>query len=222
MAIIIFDLDGTLIDTAELVIPAYREAIRHFANQPTLSNEQLKMTFGLPDAEIWNIIMPHATASERRQAYALTGQVIVERMRDTNVLLPHALDVLAELKARQHTLTIASNCGLDYLYAALDTQGIGEFMTHPLCLESVHGMHKADILSEHFSHFDKSQSVMVGDRDSDVKAAKAHGIPAIGCAYGFGDLGEIKNADVQIYALTDLLPLFPAGGSAHLFPHGGR
>ncbi len=39
-------------------------------------------------------------------------------------------------------------------------------------------------------------AVMVGDRDLDVKAARANGIRSIGARWGFGDLGELADADL--------------------------
>jgi phosphoglycolate phosphatase len=39
-------------------------------------------------------------------------------------------------------------------------------------------------------------SVMVGDRQSDIVAAKAHGLRAIGALWGYGNAGELDGADL--------------------------
>jgi phosphoglycolate phosphatase len=222
MATIIFDLDGTLIDTTELVLPTYREVIRHFENVPIPSEPTMLQTFGMPDQTIWELLMPGTTADQQAQAHSLTDDIIHERMQQSDVLLPHAVEVLEALKDAGHTLTVASNCGDTYLDATLDSQGIRPFFTHPLCLGTVKGQRKADILSVHFQRFAKSDAVMVGDRHSDIEAAQYHQIPAIGCAFGFGNVDELNGSAAIIMSLPELLPLFADDGLSLLFPHGRR
>jgi phosphoglycolate phosphatase len=43
-----------------------------------------------------------------------------------------------------------------------------------------------------------ASSAMVGDRASDIAAAKAHGIPAIGALWGFGGPGELADAGADL------------------------
>lgn len=204
MTTILFDLDGTLIDSTSLVLPIYHEVIQRFPNNPPLSNDEMKKTFGLPDSRIWSVLLPQATPAERERAFALCEQLVQERVSLADLLFPHARDVLKTLQQAGHTLTTASNCGTGYLDLVLDTQGIRSYFTRPLCLESVHGRMKADILAEHFRYFDKSTAVMVGDRNTDVEAADAHGIPTIGCVFGFGDKAELAGAKCVITTLTQL------------------
>lgn len=220
MTLIIFDLDGTLIDTTQLVFPAFRETLRHFPDAAQPGDDVLSQTFGMPDGQIWRTLLPNVPESRQREAFEMAEQMIQRGMHGSQSLMPGAHQVLSTLRARGYTLTVASNCGNAYLAAVLDSQGLRDYFDRPLCLESVHGQCKADILTEHFRHFPKELAVMVGDRQSDIEAADSHGIPAIGCQFGFGNEAELVGADVCIDRLEALLPLFPGDGSALLFPHG--
>lgn len=120
------------------------------------------------------------------------------------MLFPHAREVLAELKADGYTLTTASNCGTGYLELVLDTQELRPYFTSPLCLESVNGRRKADILAEHFRRYDSKSAIMVGDRNSDIEAADVFDVPTIGCAFGFGDPEELAGARAIIHSLDEL------------------
>ncbi len=169
-----------------------------------MSDEDMRKTYGLPDEEIWETLLPLATPDERHEAFELCEQMVQERITTQDLLYPHAREILADLKEKGYTLTTASNCGVGYLELVLDTQQLRPYFTAPLCLESVHGRKKADILAEHFRHFDKSSAIMVGDRHTDIEAADAFGVPTIGCAYGFGNPAELTGARAVIHSLREL------------------
>ncbi len=204
MAKFIFDLDGTLIDSTSVFIPTIYATFSHFPNIKKPSEDMIRDAFGLTDEDFWKKLMPGSTMEERNSAYELRDIYIGKHMQNVNLLLPEAYRVLSGLYEQGHTLTTASNCGTAYLNSVLDSQSIRRFFTMPLCLEMVNGQEKADILRRHLEHFSKENMFMVGDRSSDIEAAHAVGIPAIGCRFGFGDKSELKDADYNIYSLTEL------------------
>ncbi|QQE80221.1 HAD family hydrolase [Alicyclobacillus sp. SO9] len=205
MMTIIFDLDGTLVDSAAIVFPLFREVIRHFPNHPQPDDETLRKTFGNPDTVIWEMLLPSASQEEREEAFALYEEIVQKRFGSHDILIPGVREVLDELFAQGHTLTIASNCGLDYLNSVLDTFDLRRYVTAPLCLESVAGTKKADILRQHFTRFAKQNAVMVGDRHTDIEAADEFGIPTIGCRFGFGTQEELAGAASVIRHPSELL-----------------
>ncbi|MCL6548314.1 MAG: HAD hydrolase-like protein [Alicyclobacillus sp.] len=68
MATILFDLDGTLIDTSPLVIPAFRSAVRTFSRRPEPTEAEIVSTFGMPDEDIWRALLPDAAPEVQAQA----------------------------------------------------------------------------------------------------------------------------------------------------------
>lgn len=204
MLTIIFDLDGTLIDTQSILFPIFREVIRHFPNQPQPSEAVVQKTLGNPDAVIWQMLMPQATEAQRVEAFALYEDIMRQKFQSQEFLIPGVREMLEQLQRSGYPLTIASNCGNDYLNTVLDTLDLRRFFTNPLCLESVGGLEKADILAEHLKHFTKDTAVMVGDRNTDIEAAAAHGIPAIACAFGFGSHDEFQGAYRIIHTPAEL------------------
>lgn len=210
MTTLIFDLDGTLIDTTAILLPAFAAAIRCFPMYEQPSEETCLKTFGMSDDDVWRTLLPEATSEQRQEALNLTETYVARGLNDYDALIDGAFDTIQSLHARGYTLTIASNCGEAYLNNVLDSQGLRPFFTRPLCLASVHGVKKADILTEHFRHFRHDSAWMIGDRKSDVEAAKAHGIPCVGCSYGFSSSDELQDADPIIHHPRELLTLFPA------------
>ena len=166
-------------------------------------------TFGLPDTEIWRTLMPDSPESARQEAFRISEQYVAEELQRLDVLLPYAKETLLKLRNRGYNLTVASNCGTKYLDAVLDSQGLRSLFSHPLCLGSVQGMRKEDILTVHFQRWKKRDAVMIGDRSSDFRAAQHHGVDFVGCAFGFADVEELAGAKTVIHELPELLGLFP-------------
>ncbi|MFB5190812.1 HAD family hydrolase [Alicyclobacillus fastidiosus] len=207
MAVIIFDLDGTLIDTGSIAVEAYRLVLSEFAYKPEEfpSEETMLKTFGLPDTEIWNTLLPKHTLEEQMIGFERAGERIDDEIRKRDILLPHARDVVHELHDRGYTLTTASNCGTSYLDAVMSSQGIGHLFDRPVCLESVHGTRKSDILRALISRYGEGEALfMIGDRYTDRDAALEVNIPFIGCDFGFGDTTELTGA---VHLVKDLLGL---------------
>jgi phosphoglycolate phosphatase len=208
MALLIFDLDGTLVDTTSVVVPAFQAVIRRYAPDRIVSEADIRATFGLPDDEIWRTLLPYASTTERTAAFVEAEKRICQGMYGRSLVFPDVHKVLSELTAQGHTLTVASNCGPAYLQAVLESQGLRRWMTRPLCLGGIRGRSKADILRLHLEHFrDMEPLVMIGDRASDVDAAHAVGILSVGCLYGFGGAHELTGADHRIHRLSELVPL---------------
>jgi phosphoglycolate phosphatase len=208
MSILIFDLDGTLIDTSRIVIPSFTKALRHFPNTPLPSKQTMLGTFGLPESRIWEELMPDSPSEMRQAAQTLSSMYIQEGLRENDILIEGTREVLDQLQKRGHILTVASNCDMEYMNGVLDSQGIRHYFSHPLCLESVSGYRKADILAEHLRHFDKAECFMIGDRYTDIEAAKYHGIKAIGCDFGFGNAKELLGSLYIITEIHELLDIF--------------
>lgn len=49
---------------------------------------------------------------------------------------------------------------------------------------------------------DRTQAVMVGDRNYDILGAKEHGLDSIGVLFGFGDYDELKEAGATYIVKT--------------------
>ena len=210
LALLIFDLDGTLVETTQLSIPLIQEEIKRYPHLKIPGPQAIQSVFGLPKKEFWETLIPDGCEKELQTIQTAWEVRLLEMMDEQDVLLPHVKEVLNELKQRGHKLTTASNCSKAYLERILESQGIKEYFDSPLCIELVQGRKKEEILQAHFAALPKEEAYMVGDRFSDIEAAHANGIPAIACHYGFADEGELDEAEYHIQSLRDLLEVFPA------------
>lgn len=211
---LIFDLDGTLIDTSSSVeyafIEVFEDALKCGAMDKIPSHEVIMSTFGMLDDDIWNLLAPSMPVALKTSYRQLHDELIGKSLLRTSCVLPGVADMLNRLRF-DYTLATASNCGLSYLETVLDNSGIRSFFTYPLCAESVHATEKADILRELIRLADHNEVLMIGDRSTDVEAAKAVGIPVVGVPSKFGKPHELAQADMVLNNILELETLLKEG-----------
>ena len=206
MSTVIFDMDGVLVDSGELTVSIIGKILERYPDCP--SPARIRETFGMTMEEMWEHLMPGAPYDLKMACSNRYDQEIARELSGANVRIPGVKETLEQLKAMGNRLTIASNCGIPYLDAVLDTQGLRRYFTRPLCLESVQGQEKADILARHISKH-PGPAVMVGDRRSDVEAAQNVDIPCIGVLSRFTGPGELNAADQIISDIRELTEAVP-------------
>ncbi|MGD7045024.1 HAD family hydrolase [Jeotgalibacillus proteolyticus] len=208
MALLIFDLDGTIVDSTDYLTRAIHLSIEDMPHIEEPSRERIQSAFGLTGGDFWAKVIPQASAQEVIMIRERRRIFLEQLVKGNDILFPGVRETLAALKEAGHTLSTASNCGERYLDMVLDTQEIRQYFTNPICLGSIGGEKKADILSEHFNVFPKKDAYLIGDRSSDIEAAHAHHIPVLICTYGFGNEEEWQAADGRISAIQELVPMF--------------
>lgn len=206
MSTVIFDMDGVLVDSGELTVTIIGKILERYPDCP--SPARIRETFGMTMEEMWEHLMPGAPYDLKMVCSNRYDQEIARALYGVDVLIPGVKETLEQLKVVGNRLTVASNCGIPYLDAVLDSQGLRRYFTRPLCLESVQGQEKADILMRHIARH-PGPTIMVGDRRSDVEAAKKVDIPCIGVLSQFTGQGELNAADQVISDIRELTETVP-------------
>lgn len=207
MALVIFDLDGTMVDSTDYLTEALHLAVEDMPHVEEPSPEVIQSAFGLTGGDFWAKVVPEASPQDVTLIRSRRRTFLDQLVKGNDLLFPGVRETLAALKEQGHTISTASNCGTHYLDMILDTQDIRHFFSHPICLGTINGEKKADILTAHFERFPKEDVYMVGDRSSDIEAAREHDVTAVACTYGFGNEDEWKQADFQINSIEEILSL---------------
>jgi phosphoglycolate phosphatase len=215
---VVFDLDGTLIATDRFWIEsAERGARRALAalglERRLPSPAQWLSLVGLPLEVGFRSLFPDLPEPARiavlracvEEEHALLASGGVPAMEG-------ALDTVERLAARGLALGIASNCQRDYLDHMLDGLGLRPLVRAAYCRETPGITSKGDMLARILSDFGTRSAVMVGDRATDRDAAWENGLPHVHCAFGFAQGDESVEAEGQVHALKELLPLLERRG----------
>jgi phosphoglycolate phosphatase len=211
MRLLAFDLDGVLYSSEPFLGAAYREAIANVnARRPgslprVPSTREILDHIGWPVSMILTGLFPDAEESTIELLHAETLQVICGHVgRRDGFLYPDVAETLALLRDRGFQLAVASNGRTRYVETVLETYALSDLFV-PLVTADMVGDKNA-VLRTYVERFraPPAETVMIGDRASDVDAARAVGCRFIGCDYGHGYRHEIEAAGPLVNRFSDL------------------
>lgn len=190
---VLFDLDGTLTDSGEGIINCATLALRHFG-LPIPSYQEMRTFVGPPLQDSFiRFGVPADRAEEAVQVYR--SRYVPTGMFE-NAPYPGIRELLDALQAEGCTLYVATSKPEEMSVAILNRFDLARYF-YRICGASIDTSRStkdaviAYLLEESGS---KEDMVMVGDTKYDILGAKAHGIPAIGVSWGYGDVEEMKAA----------------------------
>ncbi|MBQ1388734.1 MAG: HAD family hydrolase [Clostridia bacterium] len=191
---IIFDLDGTLWDTVENVVKLWNIALVKAGLEPTLNNDELKRCMGLRIDQIFDKVIPHATAQQRDAVKNYTLSAEQEFLGSHGgVLYPKVEETLSQLQ-KTHRLFIVSNCEVGYINAFFISHGLQKYFEDFECAGRT-GKPKGDNIRILIERAGLKKPVYIGDTATDRDSAYYAGVDFIYAAYGFGDIDYDVKAD---------------------------
>ena len=194
---VLFDLDGTLLDTSEGVLASVQHTISTL-NYPQLSHEELLTFIGPPVRkkmqDIYHI-------SDEEAAYAMN--IFRTNYGDENLLKAVSYDGMSDL------LNFLNDHGIKVGVATYKREDMAKRVLEHCCLahffSSICGsdtegkLTKAQVVEKCLTELEitnPSEAIMIGDSDNDAIGASLIGLSFIGVTYGFG----FKNdSDVSEY-----------------------
>lgn len=190
---ILFDLDGTLTDSGEGIINCAILALEHFGLRVP-SREEMRVFVGPPLHETFvRFGVPEDRAEEAVQVYR-SRYVPIGKFENTPY--PGIPELLEALKAQGHTLYVATSKPETLAVEILEHFNLAAYFDR-ICgatLDTSRSTKEAVIAYLLAQNGQSDNMVMVGDTKFDIIGAKAHGIPAIGVSWGYGDVDEMKQA----------------------------
>ncbi len=207
--IIILDFDGTLADTASVIIQTMQATIRELG-LPARTDEQCAAMIGLRLIEIPPVLFPECDLDAELYAATYRRLFHIYNTEDAVVLYPGVMETLTELKNRGFLLTIASSRSHASLSEYIRNLGLSPLISYVLGADDV-TKGKPDpepVLRtlEKFG-FKADEAVVVGDTVFDIKMGANAGTMTCGVTYGNGSRESLADADWIIDSFSRLLEL---------------
>lgn len=204
--LILFDLDGTLVDTS-LDLTASLNAALSAHGLPLLNTEDTKAIVGEGMKKlITRVLEPSGRQDLYGQIYDEFLAHYTEHVADASTPYPGVVETL-EGPLRDIDKAVLTNKRTHLSVSLMDALGLSEHFKIiagpdmvPEQKPSAEGvLHLMDKLGA-----DKSNTVLVGDSSFDILAARAAGIPSIAVTYGFRLKKTLTDADILIDDFTAL------------------
>jgi phosphoglycolate phosphatase len=197
-ALIVFDVDGTLVDSQAGIVASMAEAFAEIGlAAPTA--EQTRRVVGLSLDEAVARLLPGGMDDPRldKAVGAYKHAFMARRARPDydEPLFPGARDVLAALDHPQVCLGVAKR-GLD---ATLAHHGLTRFFVTARTADGGPGKPHPRMLREAMGDVGAQphETLLIGDTVFDVEMARQAGVTAFGVSWGYHDPGELSQAGAR-------------------------
>jgi len=206
--LIIFDLDGTLIDAYRAIEKSFNHVMRALGLK-TQTPETIRRMVGWGDM---NLIKPYLDPADLKHGLRLYRQHHKSSLLKYARLYPAARSLLKDLKMRGYQLAVASNRPSRFSRILLKHLKIRAFFDYVLCADQAgHPKPHPEMLNRIVQKlcFKKTQALYVGDMAIDACAGRAAGIKTVIISGGSSSRAEIKKEKPfkVIAALGDLKKL---------------
>ena len=213
LKLLIFDLDGTLADTAQDITDALNHSVEPFGEKK-YSIEETKMMVGTGMTKFFTTLALTLKGADGPEAAELLMSRFIdfysEHMLDNTRLYPHVEETLSKLTG--YEMAVLSNKREGFSKKILRDLDILKYFDILWGSDSVRAKKPSPIpifdLIEKFG-VSKEETAIIGDSNFDVEAGRAAGIKVIGVTYGFRDRSYLEGSDHIIDSFDELLEVIP-------------
>lgn len=197
--LVIFDLDGTLVDTVPDIVVALNAALADF-EYPAVSEAETRRWIGDGARALCGRALARndCDTADSQRASALLERFLrryAERVCEGSRVYDGATETLHWLRARGCGLACVTNKPLEHTEILLQALGLRELFDLVLGGDSLPARKPDPLpLRECLRHFDVAadEALMVGDSDNDVTAARAAGIDCVCVTYGYSRGRDVR------------------------------
>jgi len=208
--LIIFDLDGTLIDSSIDLTNAINYATEPYGIKPITVHQ----TISLVGEGITKLIEKLVNSQESEVKSKISRDFLIERflehysahLVDNTIIYPKVRETLERLK--DYKKAVISNKREALSTKILDDLGLLKYLDlvvgsdttpekKPSPVPILHVLSKLNIRPE--------ETVIVGDSNFDIEAGRAVGIKTIAVTYGYRPIELLKDADYMIDEMSELV-----------------
>ena len=206
--IILFDLDGTLTDSAEGILNSVKYALNKMNIQipdvktlnefigPPLTDSYIKYC-GMTEKEAYEGLMLYREYFNvkglfENRVYDGIPELLEKLCRDGKMLL------VATSKPEEFSIKILEHFGLAKYFKMI----VGATLDESINTKDAVINYALERLAKEGVHVDKTKVLMIGDRRHDVEGAIKNGLRCMGVLYGYGSEKELTDAGASYIAAT--------------------
>lgn len=196
---LIFDLDGTLLNSSECIMGVYKKLFQEL-NLPTPDISVLRSFIGPPIEHVIKDYVKEedikATCTHFREVYKTFDLGKVNSLYD-------GVETLLKSLSKDYKLYLATTKNEFTAKKILDIFNISQYFTGAFgSRHDLNRLHKVQVLEELINTYgiDKNECILIGDTHYDAEGAFLANIPVCIVNYGFGIEEELAKYDILFRA----------------------
>jgi HAD superfamily hydrolase (TIGR01509 family) len=203
----LFDVDGTLVDSAEDICGAIRTVLSN-TPRPDVDNSFLKQYIGYHLIDLFGDLFPEMSTGEIDNLVCEYRTVYPTRGHKATRLYPGVLETIALLPGRKSTATTK---GTPTTRIVLEQFGLLPYFAHVQGTDGFPCKPNPDVLMKSIEVFqvNPEDCLFIGDSAPDMEAGRRAGVKTCGVRYGYGNIDQMA-AFQPDYWIDDIRQLIPA------------
>ncbi|MBU1905374.1 MAG: HAD family hydrolase [Candidatus Omnitrophica bacterium] len=189
--LIVFDLDGTLVDAYRAIIRSFNYTMQRLG-YPRQSDLIIRRAVGWGDGSLLEPFLKKKDLKEALSIYRMHHQAAL--LKGSRVF-PWAKKALRRLKSAKYKLAVATNRPTKFTGILMDHLGLTKYFNYVLCSDVLkRGKPDPEILRKIMQRFNLNpkQTIYVGDMNIDVQTGRRAGVKTVIVATGSSSRREIK------------------------------
>ena len=187
----IFDLDGTLLDSASQIVPAVIET-RLFFKLPILSEEEIYRLIGRPAAELFK--NDDSTEATNMEVLDYFRKILEEKYMNENKIYPFSENLIEKLIQNEYMIGIATSKPTYLAIKAINNSILNKYSLIIQGTDDFPPKPNPDVVLKCIQSLKSTRNFMVGDRTEDMIAGKLAGCITIGLEQGPHDMNSLTDA----------------------------
>ncbi len=183
-SLIVFDWDGTLLDSAGGIVESIQEAARDL-RLPVPARETASHVIGLGLHDSLRTAVPTLPEDKYREFAEAYRRHFLAR-QGTMALFPGVREVLQDLHAAGHRLAVATGKSRRGLEHAFELTALRRYFAASRCADETNPKPHPAMLLELMQQLAAApgQALMIGDTSHDLEMARGAGVDALAVTYG--------------------------------------
>jgi pyrophosphatase PpaX len=209
---ILWDIDGTLIDTTALIVGVLESTFKHFTGKD-VPHEELRSLIGIPlDGQVGYLGDPtlYGTTVDEMSAYAVRAY---ERGRDQERVIPEVVEALIEIKRRGIPTALVTSKSDVEVANSLPRLGVSAYCDAIITADQVAPYYKphprpVQLALEKLGHPDPQSVIFIGDSVHDMQSGKAAGVKVAAVLWGAATQAmlESESPDLVFHRPSEIVP----------------
>ncbi len=186
----LFDVDGTLLDSAADITGAVREALS-LEGVKNLDQIYLESFIGFHLFDMFQEVLPHYSEEQNHALLASYRKIYLDRGHASTRVYDGVAGMLARLGGLKSTATTK---GSETARAVLTQFGLVQHFDHVQGTDGFPSKPKPDVVLKSIEKFGvrPEECLLIGDAGPDMAAGRAAGVKTCAVTYGYGNIEHMR------------------------------